>query len=144
MENINDVQIFRTYGRLNGHASNQFHCYITEYLDLFKPEIEGIDEHTKAIMKTYMMHPDDIHVKGEFYIALRVPGATRGHIKVKPSQDNNLWEIEEVKLYDSTAIVGRGNIGCYEENVLENLDIFTGKFIDFIGYNPKDIKKKGE
>ena len=48
--------------------------------------------------------------------AIRVPGATRGHIKIKDGV------ITEIKLYEDSF--------CYDEKVYDNLDKFIGMKID--------------
>ena len=59
------------------------------------------------------------------YWAIRVPGATRGHIKVEDGV------VKEIKLYEDTF--------CYGESVFDELNKFVGRKIDL-----EYIKGKGE
>lgn len=80
---------------------------ITEYLDEYLIKCEGcIDFYSNYIY--------DEPINGNW--AIRVPGATRGHIKIEDGI------IKEIKLYEDSF--------CYKREVLNNLDQFIGKSID--------------
>lgn len=112
---------------------NEYYCSITELLDMY----QDYDSELKSIMRTYMMTPEEHD--GKYYIPIRVPGATRGHIEVKPNGD--FWEVVTIRLYESSAIIGVSNIGCYKPDVEKVLDSFNGKHINFTGFKPKEVHK---
>lgn len=118
----------------DGILKNEYHCRITDMLDLYQDEfIHNGDPEIKAMMKTYMMTPED-H-SGTWYIPIRVPGATRGHIEVKPN--GSYWEVATIRLYETTAIIGKSNIGCYMPEVEKILNKFNGNLINFAEFNSK-------
>lgn len=113
----------------------EYFCAITEYLDKFQYAYTEYADIFNYRMKTYIMPPDKNY--DDWYIAIRVPGATRGYIKVIPN--SNYWEVIEVKLYNDTAIIGENKLGCYYANVKYILDSFNGLLIDFDEYNPDKL-----
>jgi len=115
-------------------SREEFHCSITDRLDEFRIDKIFEDSDFKDVMRTYMMIPEE-H-SGHWFIPIRVPGATRGHIEVTPS--NGYWKVVEVKLYEETSIYPRSNIGCYKPEVKNILSEFIGINIDLKEYNPGD------
>lgn len=80
---------------------------ITDYLDKYLIKCDGcIDLYSNYIF--------DEDVNGNW--AIRVPGATRGHIKV----ENGV--VEKIKLYEDSF--------CYTRDVYDGLDKFIGMKID--------------
>ena len=116
--------------------NNKFHCSITDILDTFQSEeVYANYQIINEMMKTYIIPPEKTGDK--WYIPIRVPGATRGHIEVIPYKI--YWKIVSLKIYDESAIIGKSKIGCYKPEVESIIDAFNGDFINFEGFNPTDL-----
>lgn len=120
--------------RLRPDHDNEYQCSITDMFDLYQSYSSELGYHYDQWMKTYMMPPEDHFDK--WYIPFRVPGATRGHIEVKPNE--NLWEIVDIEFYRTTAIEGETSIGCYKPEVKDLIPSFISKKINFTNHNPKE------
>lgn len=67
----------------------------------------------------------------EYFVPFRVPGATRGHIlvcKTFQEQNNSIYEIEEFHFYEDTSF---GKIGCFDRDVVAAMDKYLGKGLLF-------------
>ena len=82
---------------------------VTEYLDMYLIKCENC-------ISSYRNYIFDEPV-GDTW-AIRVPGATRGHIRVSDGK------ISEIKLYKDSF--------CYTEDVYNDLDKFVGQEIDLV------------
>ena len=114
------------------YAFSNFYCKITERLNEFRICIDNIDPTYYEVMRTYLMIPEPMYDK--WAIPITLPGATRGHIQVVPS--NGYWKVIKVSLYNDSAIDGVSIIGCYKPEVLDILSEFKGTLIDFGKFNP--------
>ena len=124
------------YGKIS-YRFDEYFCEITrqmdEYNEYYKTES---DQEWQRVMRVYMCSPDcKDPTTCEWYIAIRVPGATRGHLKVEPH--NGYWRVTDIKFYDETAIIGISNIGCFKPEILTHITDWIGTIIDFGEYNPK-------
>lgn len=102
---------------LNGYYNN-----FTEELDKYNHVYEQFkDKEYAGCWRTYLWEPDVKNaVQGkENLVAFRVPGATRGHVKV----DDNLI-IQDIVFYEDTCF--SHNIGCYKESIKEVIPKFLG------------------
>lgn len=121
------------YGSARCHFDEYF-CEITrqmdEYNEYYKTES---DQEWRRAMRVYMCSPDCNN--SEWYIAIRVPGATRGHLKVEPH--NGFWKVVDIKFYSETAIIGVSNIGCFRPEIQDHVSEWIGTIIDFGEHNPK-------
>lgn len=80
---------------------------VTDYLDDYLIKCDGCRDF-------YSNYIFDEPINGNW--AIRVPGATRGHIKIEDEI------IKEIKLYEDSF--------CYKREVFDNLDEFIGRKID--------------
>ena len=136
------TSIIHVYNRGALISSSEYFCDITTALDKYNEYIHGAgDNEYRPFMRTYIMPPDQHG--DDYYIPIRVPGATRGHIQVKPNTEHGCWEVVEVMLYHDTAIVGKSLVGCYKPEITDILDSFIGTLIDFEQHNPKGDKHNG-
>lgn len=129
------------YNRGSLISTVEYYCDITDALDKYNEYIKGDDDGYRPFMRTYMMIPE--YHEDNCYIPIRVPGATRGHIHVKPNIEHGCWEVIEVVLYEDTAITGKSLVGCYAPDVMNILSNFIGTLIDFEQYNPKGDNNNG-
>lgn len=108
----------------------EYYCHITKIMDKYNyAYIQETDGEYKHCLRTYIMKPEK---NGDrWYISIRVPGATRGHLEVVPLIPSGRWSIAGVELYKSTAIIGRSDIGVYLPNIEDVIDTFIGNIIDF-------------
>ncbi len=112
-------------------------CYYnsqTKFMDNYlTDELKKINEKWKFDVNcTSLWYGDVFHSKGARRIAMRVPGATRGHIEI---DKNNI--IIDVVFYEDVAFVedGRTNIGCYNKDIIEASKNIIGQLLDFDGYD---------
>lgn len=99
---------------------NNFFNNFTKELDKYNYVYDEFkDKDYGNCWRTYLWEPDvkDAIQGKDRLIAFRVPGATRGHVKV----DDNLI-IQDIVFYDTSF----SNCGCYNESVKEVIPKFLG------------------
>lgn len=115
--------------RKKGALLKEFIGEITEEMDKFLLfENEEQKEILKDVYKTYIV----IHSEDKTILCFRVPGATRGCIRL---DSNNI--IKEITFYNNQCF---GVIKCYKKEIA---DYIIQKYIGYkIIFEDKDIKKE--
>lgn len=100
-------------------------CELTEYMDEYIPKASKYTWY-----KTYLYN--DILLFSEpndyYQIAFRVPGATRGGI-ILDRVDNNKFKIRDIHFNTDVAFIS--GIGCYKDELKEDIKQFIGCELDF-------------
>lgn len=99
-------------------------CSLTEFMDEYitvKDRYYGF--------KTYIYNDILLFSKPQHYyqVAFRVPGATRGGIRLEKINDN-LYKILEIHFNEDSSF---GDIGCYDKSILQDIERFVGSTLDF-------------
>ena len=125
MDNIHTVSL-----RPNALTRNlqlmEFIGKITEKFDEYiLPSLKQFN-----VMRTYIMWPEEF--KDEMVSVFRVPGATRGHIKITKCQidTKDAWKIEDIIYYEDVCF-NRG-IACYLESIKDITFELNGDYIIFV------------
>lgn len=99
--------------RLRGNTTEEMYCEVTDVLDEYL--LEGYKKHDW--MQSYLCPYD------EETLLIRVPGATRGNIKLEGNK------IKQFTLYEDTAFSTA--LGCYDKSkkkeLIDKLNEFIGK-----------------
>ena len=119
--------------RFDGRTHREYYCDITKRLDEYLAYDIPDGSAINYAMRTYIMDPEPTtDGKCTYYIPIRVPGATRGHLHVVYC--DKVYKVFEVELYDETAISGVSKVGCYKPEVNNILKEFIDMQIDYGKY----------
>ena len=105
---------------------------ITAVIDEYNTRLAQIprEDWTYDLNKTYICKPEkDNDVDNTYIATFRVPGATRGEIKLKKLSDNE-YEILAIRFYADTSF-GTA-IGCYSEDVVNEAIMHIGDTLIFV------------
>lgn len=122
--------------KLNKAYSDDYVCELTKVMDenlignfpkdsIFQTYMYDPKEVVDSLKEDGMFHTPSIlgeDIKDKGYIAIRFPGATRGHIAI-----NSNLEIVEIKLYEDTCFGKGSNLhAIYKKKVSDDIQKFIG------------------
>ena len=99
-------------------------CELTEFMDNyidFKDVYHGYKTYIYNDILTFS-NPDKY-----YQVAFRVPGATRGGIRLH-KLGNHLYKIIEIHFNSDSSF---GEFGCYNKSILSDIEKYIGKVLDF-------------
>lgn len=91
-------------------------CELTAFMD------EYLLHKGSFIKKTYIYNDLNKSDDGTYRVAFRVPGATRGGIRLERI-DRNKFKIIDFHFYD--------DVMCYREEIKEDVNKYIGEILDF-------------
>lgn len=104
------------------NSMTEFIGDITEFID------EYLEDSMKEYswLKTYILQPET-YGSDKLLCAIRLPGATRGHIEV---DKNNI--IKEIKFYEDSCFgEGKNSLSCYKKEVIKAVEKYIGQELIF-------------
>lgn len=116
---------FDTAKENDDHINNDLVCDLTEFFDLFL--VSKIKKNNKLIWGTYLFNDLVQDDDGTLHISFRVPGATRGSLKLERINKNQ-FRIKDIYFIEDVCF---GQFQCYEESLRERSKQYIDRILDF-------------